>query len=248
MADPRAVEYARANLGKFPPDALKAALVKAGLPEAEAEEALREAAGAPAAAVAAPAAPAPAADPAGIVQTALASLSDPAAFYRAMPREGGWTEPMVFVLAMAFLSAVAGGAAHLLLSGRSSSGLLAAGLVVGGSVLGPLFVLLFSAFCHGIWRVLGSRASFETSMRCVAYTSSLVPLQALLGAVPVAGALMGMAAFGYRLYMLGVASVEVHGLPRNRVLAAGAILIGGSLLAAAFVLVLFLALFTRGWR
>jgi hypothetical protein len=258
VVDPRAVEYVRANRGQYAPEALKAALLKGGISDADADEAIRLAAlpppmpmpvaAAPAPAPAAlppepaPAQPPPASGPApagfsleAVFATARSVVLEPTAFYRTMPRDGGWNEPMLFLLSMAAASAVVHFVAHAVLHfGRGGAlGVVAGGFMVLFSLfLIPLTVAFGSVLVHVLWLVLGSKQSLETSFRCVAYSAALMPVQALAQSLPFVGAVAGIAVFLYSAYLFVPASVEVHGLSRPKVLVAAAFLAGIPLMIA----------------
>lgn len=260
MADPRAVEYVRANLGKYPVESLKAALVKGGLSPADAEEAARLAAlppeppaappapafvpadplPAPASATPAEAAPAPAADPTadGYFATARAVVLEPTAFCRAMPRTGGWKDPMLFLVVMTAASSALQLLTGSLLHGAMGHGAASALGMLGGGVVAvfslvfvPLAVVVGAAMVHVLWKIMGSKQGFETSFRCVAYSGALFPVQAVAGAIPFAGPFLVLLVYLYSAWMFLPISVEAHEIPRGRVYA-----VLGTCAAAAVVL------------
>ncbi|MEO6696945.1 MAG: YIP1 family protein, partial [Gammaproteobacteria bacterium] len=59
-----------------------------------------------------------------------------------------------------------------------------------------------------IWKLMGSTQNYETAYRCLAYAYAITPVVTLLGFVPYLG-LIGLV---WMLYLLVVASVEVHGI------------------------------------
>jgi hypothetical protein len=75
----------------------------------------------------------------------------------------------------------------------------------------PIGALIFgfvgAAILFGIWKLMGSNESYETAYRCGAYASVTIPILTILGIIPYAGVLIGLA---WMLFLLVTASVEVH--------------------------------------
>jgi hypothetical protein len=152
-------------------------------------------------------------DFAAIPGTAIRVLTSPAAFFREMPKKGGFVEPLVFMVAMG----VAGGiiqAAVALLHLRAAA---AAGMGLSAIVAVPVMVAVFgfvgAAILFGIWKVMGSQEDYEAAYRCCAYLAAVSPVTILLGVVPYAGGALGLALMTYYLV---IASVEVHKLPSQK--------------------------------
>ena len=139
-------------------------------------------------------------------------LTAPRAFYRHMPRHAGYLAPVLFVLIVSgfplFLpvvsksfSLVADGAPFAVVRPALGWGLVFA-------LIGIPLVGLGSGVCFLIWKMLGSQQPYAVAFRCVATLAVVVPFGVLLAQVPVAW--LGMSLWG--LYLLVVASVEVHKL------------------------------------
>lgn len=142
------------------------------------------------------------------VRTALQVLSDPRGFFSEMPREGGFEEPLLF--AGIALAATALVRALLSLAGLSFGGFLAALILTPvfaalGLAVGAFVLLLLS-------RALGGEASFESSLRIVAYAGAILPIQAVSQAVPYAHLL----ASAYGMYIAIVAVIAVHRVPEAK--------------------------------
>jgi len=148
-----------------------------------------------------------------IPKTALRVIMSPAAFFREMPRTGGFAEPLLFMVAMGVVTGVL--AAVLGLFGLAtifSTGMAIAAIIVIPVVYGVLgFIGAGVAFV--IWRLLGSREPYETAYRCVAYIAALMPVVTVLDAVPYAGWLAVVALVTF-LYVK--ASVETHKLAAQK--------------------------------
>jgi hypothetical protein len=171
-----------------------------------------------------------------------AILLSPAAFFRAMPRGGGWREPLLFVLAMSLAFAVLqiglGLALGALSLGPSRAAVtaLAAVFSAAGTMLASLIAVVIAAgVSHLVWTFLGSQQPFETSLRCVAFMSALMPVLAAARAIPVAGPWLAMPVSLYGIYLFLPASIEVHGIEKKKA-AAAALGVGTAVLLAALVL------------
>ncbi len=148
----------------------------------------------------------------GMPEQAMAVITSPAAFFRAMPRSGGYADPIVFLVVMG----VAAGLIQIVLGfiglGQASMTAMAAtGLLA--IIMLPVFLIIgcFIAAAIGfvVWRFMGSEQPFETAFRCVAYSTAIAPLTALAGAVPYLGTLVHVA---WAMWLVICASVEVHGI------------------------------------
>ncbi len=152
-------------------------------------------------------------DLAAIPQTALKVLTSPAAFFREMPKTGGFVDPLVFMIAMG----VVGG---LIQAVFTIAGLhLVAGFAAGlaSIIIMPIMIAIFgfvgAAIIFFIWKLMGSQESYETAYRCTAYISVLTPITTVLGILPYIGAAIGIV---LTTFFLVTASVEVHKLPSQK--------------------------------
>jgi hypothetical protein len=144
----------------------------------------------------------------GALETATRVLTDPKGFYAAMPREGGFEEPGIFAAIMLVATAVV--QALLALIGFYPMGFIATliltpifgaiGLAIGA------FIVMFAS------RALAGEATFESSLRIVAYASAIFPIQAILGLVPY----LPLVASAYGMYLIILAVIEVHRVPESK--------------------------------
>lgn len=148
-----------------------------------------------------------------VIADALEVIQHPKAFYRRMPRDGGYVEPVIFLVVMAFASGVILTVFSLLGSGRV--GVMAVGLWV--VVIFPMVALIGSfvaaAIMFVIWKLMGTSEPFGAAYRCVAYASAIYPATAVLGLVPYAGSVAGIA---WGMVLMAIASVEVHRIEARR--------------------------------
>ena len=144
--------------------------------------------------------------------TVIEILTKPTAFFRQMPKTGGYFAPFIFMV-------VVGAVGGLLLPILALLG-LGQGDLIGGLaavILMPLLIGLFgfvgAAILFVIWKILGSGESFETAYRCGAYAAAILPVTVLLQTVPYLGSVLGAA---WMTYLMVVASIEVHGINAKR--------------------------------
>jgi hypothetical protein len=148
-----------------------------------------------------------------IQKTAMSVLTSPSAFFREMPKTGGFVEPLIFMVIMGIIS----GLIQTIFSLISLN-------VAGGMAMGvwsiiwvPIFIVIGgfigAAILFVIWKLLGSKESYETAYRCGAYISVLMPIITVLGLIPYLGSAVGIALY---VYFLVIASVEVHKIPSQK--------------------------------
>jgi hypothetical protein len=152
-------------------------------------------------------------DLASIQKTAMSVLTSPSAFFREMPKTGGFVDPLIFMVAMGIIS----GLIQTIFSLISLN--IAGGMAMGVAsiILVPILVGIFgfvgAAILFVIWKLLGSKESYETAYRCGAYISVLMPIITVLGIIPYLGSAVGIALY---VYFLVIASVEVHKIPSQK--------------------------------
>ncbi len=156
-----------------------------------------------------------------IPQTTLRILTQPALFFREMPKTGGFVEPLVFMVAMGVVSGIIGG---LLTALFSILGLhFGAGMVTGfiAIILMPIYFAIGSAvfgfvsaaILFIIWKIMGSNEEYETAYRCNAYISAVLPVTTVLALIPYVGGAIGIL---IGIYYLVHASIETHGIPSRK--------------------------------
>ena len=145
---------------------------------------------------------------AGTLETATKVLTDPQGFYSSMPREGGLEAPGIFAITL------------LVVTGVIQAILALVGLYPGGFIVTLIATPIFGAIGLAIGavivmfasRALGGDASFESSGRIVAYSSAILPIQAVLGILPYAPLL----ASAYGMYLIIIGVIAVHRVPENK--------------------------------
>ena len=143
-----------------------------------------------------------------IPQQVVQIITNPVGFFQQMPRRGGYLEPLVFML---ILGVIAGFIQTIV----SIIGLLPVAMRMGieAIIIMPVLIVIFGFISAGIlyliWKVMGSPEPYETAYRCVAYSTAIVPVTALLSIIPYLGAIIGVV---WMSYLMIVASTEVHGI------------------------------------
>lgn len=141
-----------------------------------------------------------------IMDNVLKVIKNPTGFYKQMPKEGGLTQPVLFLAAMTltgFLVMLVGKA--LILRAADVTGGIIMLIVIPTIIIVASFIT--AAILFGIWKILGSEESYETAYRCMAYTYSILPIASVLVFIPVIGAIIGTV---WMAYLLITASVHVH--------------------------------------
>lgn len=160
-------------------------------------------------------------DFAAIPQTAIRVVTSPAAFFREMPKSGGFLEPLVFMVVMSVFSGVLGGVLHAL---SNILGLhLYTGVAVGfmaivmmpvlAAIGSAIFGFIAAGILFVIWKLMGSNEDYETAYRCTAYLAAITPITTVLGIIPYVGGAIGLVVM---LYYLVTASVEAQGIPLRK--------------------------------
>ena len=154
-------------------------------------------------------------DFAAIPRTAMRVLTSPAAFFREMPKTGGFVEPLVFMVVMSVVSGVLGGVLHALTdilglhlyAGVAMEFMAIIMMPVLAAVGSAIFGFIVAGILFVIWKLMGSHQDYETAYRCTAYLSAIFPITTLLGIIPYAGGAIGLSVI---LYYLVTVSVETH--------------------------------------
>lgn len=144
------------------------------------------------------------------INLAIELIVKPAEFFRIMPKSGGLLDPLLFLVMTAVLDVLIIALDAFVSHG---AGLHDLSMLIGGLIVVPLIAVILSFFvagiCYAIWSFMGSNESYEASYRCLAYMQILTPIAILLGMVPYLG-LLGIA---WWLYLMMIATREVHKLP-----------------------------------
>ena len=128
------------------------------------------------------------------------------AFYRNMPKSGGISEALIFLLVMGVLSsAVFIALSFVGITGAGFASLSAIiimpiGLLIGSFIAAALFFV--------IWKLMGSSEGFATTYRCIAYATAILPILTIVDNIPYVGVLVRTL---WGTWLMIIASTEVHG-------------------------------------
>lgn len=147
-----------------------------------------------------------------IINKVVALFTKPAAFFKEMPKTGGYVEPLIFVAIMGLLAGVV--AAILSIVGLQPGGV---GVGISLIILMPVFMVIGSFIGAGIlfliWKLMGSNENYETAYRCIAYISVFSPISVIAGIIPYIGSLAILAA---EIYYIVLASINVHNIEAKK--------------------------------
>jgi hypothetical protein len=145
---------------------------------------------------------------AAIPDQVIKVITTPVAFFRSMAKTGGLLDPLIFVIVIAVVNGLLQSLGFFI----GVHPMFGAGMAFASIIIVPIFAAIFSFIGAGIlyviWRLMGSTQNYETAYRCLAYASAITPITTLLGFVPYLN-LLGLV---WMLYLLVIASVEVHGI------------------------------------
>ena len=145
-----------------------------------------------------------------LTDIAIKLVANPVDFFRSMPKSGGLIDPMLFMVVTVLIDVIMMFVESFVKHGAGAYGF---GVLIGALVIVSLIAVILSFFVAGIfyavWSFMGSKESYETSYRCIAYMHIVVPFTILIGVVPYLG-LLGIA---WWLYLIVTATMAVHNLP-----------------------------------
>ena len=145
------------------------------------------------------------------VNDAAKVIKDPIRFYREMPTSGGFLKPLVFIVFMAAITGLI-----MMVVGLFEFGGQALVLGIGAMVYIPIFIGIFSfvgaAVMFVIWKLMGSEQNYQAAYRCVAYSGAVLPIVGIANLVPYLGSIVGI---GWGMYLMAIASMEIHRLKRE---------------------------------
>jgi len=146
----------------------------------------------------------------GLKELAIKLIVSPVGFFRIMPKTGGLLDPMIYLVMTVLLDVILVSVKSAFTHGAGVNDLR---MMVVWLIIASLIAVIVSFFLAGIifaiWSFMGSKESYETSYRCMAYVQIIVPVAILLSTIPYLG-LLGIA---WWFYLMVIATREVHALP-----------------------------------
>ncbi len=142
-----------------------------------------------------------------ILRMAIRVITSPAAFFREMPKIGGFGEPIVFMMVMGLAAGTVNAVSGIIgLHIGVGVGTALASIIIY-PLVGAVFGFIVAAVLFIIWKLLGSQESYETAYRCVAYLAALWPIMVVADVIPYSGALITIVLL---TYFCVTASRETH--------------------------------------
>lgn len=143
----------------------------------------------------------------GLPALVIKLIVKPGDFFRTMPKDGGFLEPLIFVVLTTLLGVLLN-AVELFVSRGVGLAMVAAWMIIV-PMIAIILSFFFAGILYAVWSFMGSRENYETSYRCLAYMQIFFPILILLSVVPYL-ALFGI---GWWLYLMVIAAREVHKVP-----------------------------------
>lgn len=145
-----------------------------------------------------------------VIDDAKRLITNPVEFYRTMPQDGGYANPLIFAVVVAAVTGIA--IAILSLVGLGSGSMAFAGIagftaIIIFPVMAVIGTFVGGAIMFVIWKLMGSEKSYETAYRCVAYSYAIMPLVLLVSIIPYVGTIVKTL---WGLFLMYTASIEVH--------------------------------------
>jgi hypothetical protein len=139
-------------------------------------------------------------------------VTNPVGFYRDMRRDGGFVEPLIFMVCMGVVSGVIQSILAVFGIGFTGSFIIILASVIIMPALVVIFGFVGAFILFAVWKIMGSEETFETAYRCSAYASGISPVTAFLNVIPYLGPVLGLI---WMTFLIVTASVEVHKLNRK---------------------------------
>ena len=145
-----------------------------------------------------------------VIEDAKKVITDPVGFYKSMPTTGGYANPLIFVVVMTLATAVIGfvlSAIGIVKFNAVVGGAVTIGMVIFIPIIAVIGSFIAAAIMFVIWKLMGSEKDYETAYRCIAYSSAIAPVIAVISLIPYLANLIKALWGGFLIY---TASTEVH--------------------------------------
>lgn len=155
-------------------------------------------------------------DFAAMPQKAISVVTKPAEFFQAMPKAGGFLEPLIFAVIMGLITGIIQAILNVigLAPGAGYGGVMGGfGSIIFMPIAAAIGSFIGAAILFAIWKLMGSEENYETAYRCGAYLMAVAPITAIIGVIPYAGGIITMAIY---VYFLVTASIHVHHIPSQK--------------------------------
>ncbi len=142
-----------------------------------------------------------------VIEDAKAVLTDPAAFYKNMPTQGGLAEPAIYVAVMGLALGAVMAVFSLFGADRVGTMEPSFGALFFMPIMAVIGSFIAALVMFVIWKLMGSEADYETSYCCIAYATAIYPVMGVLGLVPYLGTIAGVL---WGMYLIYCATLHVH--------------------------------------
>ena len=146
-----------------------------------------------------------------VLEDAVKVITNPIGFYQEMPTEGGYTNPLIFVVVMAAITGLLMSLYALL--GFGASGAIAGGMAVSSVIIFPIMAVIGSfigaAIMFVIWKLMGSEQNYEVAYRCVAYSMVTMPIVTVLAFIPYVTSILRTV---WGVFLMYAASIGAHNI------------------------------------
>jgi len=150
-----------------------------------------------------------------VIEEAKKVITNPIGFYKDMPTSGGFAEPIIFFIVMVVVTVLIS-FIFSLIGLVSFSTIVGGGVVLASIIIVPIFALVGSFIAAGImfvvWKLMGSEKDYETAYRCIAYSSAIGPIIAVISFIPY---LAGVIKTLWAAFLMYTASTQVHSIKAN---------------------------------
>jgi hypothetical protein len=156
------------------------------------------------------------------IQTAREVLLNPVGFFRSIPRQGDFLNPLLFAVICALVSAVLAGVLGFIINLATGNGIGSAfGGLIGTLIITPIVTAIGLFIGAAIYHLLviliirPSHAGFEATFRVVAY-AAVIQLVSWLAAIPILGILVLIAIIIYNVVLSVIGMREMHSTTTGR--------------------------------
>jgi len=145
-----------------------------------------------------------------VIEEAKRVIFDPVGFYKSMPITGGYANPIIFLVVMVAATMLIGFVLNLIglvKFNAIAGGAISISMLIVGPIVGVIASFIVAGVMFVIWKLMGSERDYEAAYRCVAYSTAIAPVIAIISLIPYLAGLIKALWTGFLIY---TASIEVH--------------------------------------
>ena len=145
-----------------------------------------------------------------LVENTRIFFTKPNAIYDNFEKEGGYIEPIVYIVLMNIFGSII----LFILSLLTPLSLIISFLA---TPLGIISTFVTAGILHFIWVFLGSKETYETSFRCIASFAPLMPISSIIYSIPFIGKWIAIFTVPFLYYhFIMLASVNVQNVDEEK--------------------------------